>query len=95
MGAIPSINRPQKELKAGFHAFKGLRQGDDKTHIARMLLELLQIIVKYDDADDRDYLIFGVGEAIYPTTFEGRAVIDADINRCVSRKVARKRARAR
>jgi hypothetical protein len=58
--------------------------------IAGMLFELLTIIAKYDDSDDREFLIFGVGEAIYPTTTEGQAAIDAYIARGATPSKAKK-----
>jgi hypothetical protein len=62
----------------------------ENTDVAGMLFELLTLIAKYDNPDDREHLIFGIGEAIYPTTFEGQAVIDAYIARRASPKAAKK-----
>ena len=54
---------------------------DENTDNAKNLLELLTIIAKYDSQDDRDYLIYCIGEAIYPTTFEGQGSISAFVER--------------
>jgi hypothetical protein len=77
-------------LAASIFPGDGFKPSDDDD-IAGMLFELLSIFVKYDDIADREYLIFGIGEAIYPTTFEGQTVIDAYIARCASPKAARDR----
>lgn len=53
----------------------GFRPPKD-TDIAALLLELLNIVAKYDDPDDREWITYRVAEAIFPTTFEGQKVID-------------------
>lgn len=61
--------------------------------IAGMLFELLNLLAKYEEHEDRTMLIFEIGVAIYPTTFEGQRVIDAYTARCAAQK-ARKGGRA-
>lgn len=58
---------------------------DDKADIPKMLFELLRIVAKYDDRDDREMMIWHAGAVIYPETFEGQGVIEAYVNRANSK----------
>ncbi len=66
---------------------------DATADLPRMLLELLTIVGKYDDQDDRDFIIYHVGEAIYPTTYEGQGVITAFISSAAQTATGRREAR--
>jgi hypothetical protein len=88
----PDINADRKRarfLACSIFPGDGFAASED-ADIAGMLFELLTIIAKYDDPEDREFLIFGVGEAIYPTTTEGQAAIDAYIAKCAKPSTVRK-----
>src|SRR3954468_22165732 len=72
-------------LAGNLYAGEGFVTPED-VDVPKMLLELLSIVARYDDQDDRDFLIHGVGEMIYPMTFEGQHVITAFIDRAAKSK---------
>lgn len=81
--ALNADRERAKFLACAIYPGEGFTTSED---LAAPLFELLSIIAKYDKAGDREFLIYGIGEALYPTTFEGQAVIDAYITRCASAK---------
>jgi hypothetical protein len=78
------IDMERCQLLAGnLYAGEGFLIPED-INVPKMLLELLAIIAKYDKKDDRDFLIYHVGEILYPMTFEGQHVISAFIDRATN-----------
>lgn len=60
------------------------------TDVAQVLIELVSIIARYDEQDERDFLIYGMAEAMYPTTDEGSEAIEAWIARLASPNASRR-----
>ena len=44
-------------------------------NIPAAILELVSIINRYDDYEDREYLIYGIGETLYTSTSEGQGAV--------------------
>jgi uncharacterized protein YtpQ (UPF0354 family) len=74
-------------LAASIFPGDGFNHAQD-VNISGMLIELLAIVAKYDEKDDRDFIVYHVGEVIYPMTFEGQHVIQAFVDRAASSKAA-------
>lgn len=88
----PDINGDIKRaqyLAASIFPGDGFVPSDD-TNIAACLIELLSIVGKYDNQDDRDGIIFHIGASMYPNAFDGQGAITAWIKRLSNPKTLRR-----
>ncbi len=68
--AINADMKRAQYLACSIYPGDGFRHSEN-ADISGMLLELLNIVAKYDAPDDREQIVYLVAEAIYPTTLEG------------------------